>query len=95
MSISRCDLSGACDIETEAADRCLLVETDVRDTAENANPEGRRMDARRKSQVESVFGVLKKQRGMRAFRSRGLAKVGAEFALAATAHNLTRMYRHH
>lgn len=53
------------------------------------------MDARRKSQVESVFGVLKEQCGMRAFRSRGLAKVGAEFALAATAHNLTRMYRHH
>jgi hypothetical protein len=57
-------------------------------------PEGRRMYARRKSIVEPVFGVLKEQRGMRAFRMRGLAKVGTEFALASTAHNLTRMYRH-
>jgi hypothetical protein len=58
-------------------------------------PKGRRIYARRKSQVEPVFGVLKEQRGMRAFRMRGLAKVGTEFALASTAaHNLTRMYRH-
>jgi hypothetical protein len=57
-------------------------------------PEGRRMYARRKGIVEPVFGVLKEQRGMRAFRMRGLAKVGTEFALASTAHNLTQMYRH-
>ena len=57
-------------------------------------PEGRRMYARRKSIVEPVFGILKEQRGMRAFRMRGLARVGIEFALASTAHNLTRMYRH-
>ena len=25
----------------------------------------------------------------------GLAKIGTEFALASTAHNLTRMYRHY
>lgn len=44
--------------------------------------------------VEPVFGILKEQRGMRAFRMRGITKVGTEFALASTAHNLTRMYRH-
>jgi len=57
-------------------------------------PDGRRMYARRKSLVEPVFGVLKEQRGMRSFRMRGLGKVATEFALASTAHNLTRMHRH-
>jgi IS5 family transposase len=36
--------------------------------------------------------VLKEQRGMRRFRLRGLAKVGVEMALAATAYNLTRLW---
>jgi len=39
-----------------------------------------------------VMGVLKEQRGMRRFRRRGLAKVAVEFALAATALNLTRLW---
>jgi len=55
--------------------------------------EGRAMYARRKTMVEPVFGILKEQRGMRSFRMRGLAKVGTEFTLAATAYNLTRIYR--
>jgi hypothetical protein len=40
-----------------------------------------------------VFGVLKEQRGMRRFARRGLAQVAVELALAATAYNLTRMWR--
>ncbi len=54
---------------------------------------GRRMYLRRKEIVEPVIGVLKEQRGMRRFRLRGLMKVAAEFALAATAVNLTRLWR--
>jgi transposase len=57
------------------------------------DPAGRRVYARRKGIVELVFGVLKEQRGMRQFRRRGLQKVGVEFALAATAFNLTRWWR--
>lgn len=57
-------------------------------------PEGRRMYALRKGLVEPVFGTLKEQRGMRSFRMRGIARVGIEFALASTAHNLARMHRH-
>jgi transposase len=57
-------------------------------------PQGRQMYARRKGMVEPIFGVLKEQRGMRAFRMRGLTKVGTEFTLASTAHNITRMHRH-
>jgi len=48
--------------------------------------------ARRKALVEPVFGVLKQQRGMRQFRRRGLEAVGAEWALATTAYNLTRLF---
>ena len=48
--------------------------------------------ARRKALVEPVFGVLKQQRGMREFRRRGLAAVGAEWALATAAYNVTRLF---
>lgn len=55
-------------------------------------PATRSCYARRKALVEPVFGVLKQQRGMRAFRCRGLAAVGTEWALATTAYNLTRLF---
>ena len=57
------------------------------------SPAGRAIYRRRKAIVEPVLGVLKEQRGMRRFRLRGLGKVGVEFALAATAVNLTRIWR--
>jgi transposase len=53
---------------------------------------GRRIYARRKALVEPVFGVLKQQRGMRQFRTRGRERVAAEFTLAAMAYNLTRLF---
>lgn len=59
----------------------------LRDTAGSA------IYRQRKAIVEPVFGVLKEQRGMRQFRRRGLEKVAVEFALAATAFNLTRLWR--
>jgi transposase len=55
--------------------------------------QGRRLYRKRKAIVEPVFGVLKQQRGLREFRLRSLDKVAIEFALAATAYNLTRIYR--
>jgi len=54
---------------------------------------GRAVYQRRRELPEPVFGVLKEQRGMRRFRLRGLEKVRVEFTLAATAHNLTRLWR--
>lgn len=57
------------------------------------SPAGRRVYGRRKALVEPVFGVLKQQRGMRQFRTRGQAKVATEFTLAALAYNLTRLFR--
>jgi len=53
---------------------------------------GRRVYRRRKALVEPVFGVLKQQRGMRQFRTRGRERVAAEFTLAAIAYNLTRLF---
>lgn len=57
------------------------------------SPSGRATYGRRKQIVEPVCGTLKEQHGMRQFRRRGLAKVGVELALAATALNLTRLWR--
>lgn len=56
------------------------------------DPAGRKMYQRRKAIVEPVIGVLKEQRGMRRFARRGLAQVAVEWALAATAYNLTRLW---
>jgi len=55
--------------------------------------QGRRLYRKRKAIVEPVFGVLKQQRNLREFRLRSLDKVAIEFALAATAYNLTRIHR--
>jgi hypothetical protein len=53
---------------------------------------GRRVNGRRKALVEPVLGVLKQQRGMRQFRTRGRQRVMAEFTLAAMAYNVTRLF---
>jgi transposase len=57
------------------------------------DPVGRQIYQRRKAIVEPVIGVLKEQRGMRRFARRGLRQVAVELALAATAYNLTRLWR--
>ncbi|HME58893.1 MAG TPA: IS1182 family transposase [Terracidiphilus sp.] len=56
------------------------------------SPAGQAAYARRKAVVEPVFGVLKQQRGIRQFRTRGLNQVGNEFTLATMAFNITRLH---
>jgi hypothetical protein len=56
------------------------------------SPAGQAAYARRKAVVEPVFGVLKQQRGIRQFRTRGLNKVTNEFTLATLAYNITRLH---
>jgi transposase len=56
------------------------------------SPAGAAAYARRKAIVEPVFGVLKQQRGMRQFRTRGLKNVGNEFTLTTLAFNVTRLH---
>jgi transposase len=56
------------------------------------SPAGQAAYARRKAVVEPVFGVLKQQRGIRQFRTRGLNNVHNEFTLATMAYNITRLH---
>ncbi|MBW8748080.1 MAG: transposase, partial [Acidobacteria bacterium] len=56
------------------------------------DPDGRAMYSKRRGIVEPVFGIMKEQRNFRSFRLRSIAKAQAEFALAATAYNLKRIY---
>jgi len=56
------------------------------------SPAGQAAYARRKAVVEPVFGVLKQQRGMRQFRTRGLQNVNNEFTLSNLAYNITRLH---
>ena len=47
--------------------------------------------ARRKVEVESVFGHIKGNRSFRRFSLRGLSKVNTEFGIVALAHNLLKV----
>ena len=55
-------------------------------------PEGRALYARRKSTVETVFGIVKETMGFRRFHLRGLEAVRGEWTLACLAWNLKRMH---
>lgn len=48
----------------------------------------------RKTIVEPVFGQIKRARGIREFRLRGLKKTTAEWQLICLTHNLLKLYRH-
>ena len=47
--------------------------------------------ARRKTEVESVFGHIKGNRSFRRFSLRGIEKVHVEFGIVALAHNLLKV----
>ncbi|NIK30826.1 hypothetical protein FHS45_003985, partial [Thalassobacillus devorans] len=52
--------------------------------------EGAQIYAKRKVEVESVFGHIKGNRSFRRFFLRGLDKVNIEFGLVAIAHNFLK-----
>ena len=52
---------------------------------------GRAIYARRKAIVEPVNGQIKQARGFRQFLRRGLERVGQEWSLVCTAHNLLKL----
>ena len=52
---------------------------------------GRKTYSRRKAIVEPVLGQIKQARGFRQFLRRGLDRVGHEWALICTAHNLLKL----
>ncbi len=55
-------------------------------------PEGRKLYAKRKATVETVFGVIKETMGFRRFHLRGLEAARGEWTLACLAWNLKRMH---
>lgn len=55
-------------------------------------PEGRQIYAKRKSTVETVFGIIKEVMGFRHFLLRGLKAVTGEWDLICMAYNLKRMH---
>ena len=57
-------------------------------------PEGRALYARRKVNVEPVFGQIKEARGFRRFLLRGLDNIRAEWSLVCLTHNLLKIWRY-
>ena len=57
-------------------------------------PEGRALYARRKVNVEPVFGQIKEGRGFRRFLLRGLANIRGEWSLVCLTHNLLKIWRY-
>ena len=56
---------------------------------------GRLIYALRKILVEPVFGQIKGAMGFRRFSLRGLHKVGSEWGIVCTCHNLLKVFRAH
>ena len=54
--------------------------------------QGKALYARRKTTVETVFGIIKEVMGFRRFSMRGLKKVSGEWTLVTIAWNLKRMH---
>jgi transposase len=55
-------------------------------------PEGKQLYAKRKSTVETVFGIIKSVIGFREFLLRGLESVSGEWNLVCIGYNLKRMH---
>ena len=54
--------------------------------------EGKAIYARRKSTVETVFGIIKQVQGFRQFLLRGLDSVSGEWSLVCIGWNLKRLH---
>jgi hypothetical protein len=55
-------------------------------------PAGKQLYAKRKSTVETVFGIIKEVLGFRRFHLRGLQSAQGEWNLVCMAWNLKRMH---
>jgi IS5 family transposase len=55
--------------------------------------DGRALYSKRKSTVETTFGIMKSAMGFRSFLLRGIQKVEGELTLVCTAYNFKRLFR--
>jgi transposase len=89
-----CPLQGVCN--GESGDRIVEVSREWREQRSAVDELletdfGRKLYARRKIDVEPVFGNIKHNKGIRRFTLRGKKGVMTEIGLVATAHNLRKM----
>ena len=82
------DQVGASRLPMTAAEQ---VRWDMREKLRSAL--GRELYARRKTIVEPVFGQIKYAMRFLRFSHRGLAKVGSEWGIVCTCHNLLKLFR--
>jgi transposase len=78
--------------ETEEAEAPTAAKE--RMAAKVRSPAGRALSARRKVNVEPVFGQIKEARGFRRFLLRGLANIRGEWSLVCLTHNLLKIWRY-
>jgi len=66
---------------------------ELREEAKNNlnSPNGKKLRARRSVEVESVFGDIKANGGVRRFTLRGCIKVDLEFGLHCIGHNFRKL----
>jgi hypothetical protein len=55
--------------------------------------DGHALYSKRKSTVETTFGIIKSTMGFRSFLLRGIQKVKGELTLVCTAYNFKRLFR--
>ena len=89
-----CELRSAC--HGQDHDRSIEVDHALRRYKQEVyerltSPEGVKARKRRNHDVETVFGIIKQNKGFRRFLMRGLEKVRVETGLLALAHNLKRL----
>jgi hypothetical protein len=72
------------------------VGTDVYDFTRRvlASDWGKQLYLRRQGSVESVFGQIKANRGVRRFQRRGRLAVWSEWRLLTATHNLLKLHQH-
>lgn len=68
-----------------------LLEYRRRARANLTSEVGKRLRARRSTEVETVFGIVKHNMGFRRFHLRGLEKVKTEWGLVSIAHNMRKL----
>ncbi len=80
-------------LSTEPLSQKLLVHREMHEKVSSRR--GRLIYALRKVLVEPVFGQIKGAMGFRRFQLRGMQKVGSEWGIVCTCHNLLKVFRAH
>lgn len=94
QNCSGCPLRGPC--HKGKGNKKIAINHNLRYYREKANElltseRGRQYRSQRGVDVETLFGIIKKNKGFKRFMLRGLAKANVEMGLIAIAHNIQKM----